>query len=136
MCINHWAASSNFKGFTFNKICNGLTGKCFETPNTSYTQRPRYAKLLLNPCQHTAFAAHRVKTFTNKGYTQFGQVYSVFQKHVNKFTIFKIQNLTAHNVDVVCNKSNQKIRYENQVKNSTNLFYWVNNLTDCLQSDE
>ena len=39
MCINLWAASVNFKGVTLNKICNSLTGKCFEMPNASYTQR-------------------------------------------------------------------------------------------------
>lgn len=39
MCINHWADSANFKGVTFNKIYNGLTGKCFEMPNASYTKR-------------------------------------------------------------------------------------------------
>ena len=38
-CINHWADSANFKGVTFNKICSGLTGKCFEMPNASYTNR-------------------------------------------------------------------------------------------------
>jgi len=62
-------------------------------PLRNVLQPPRYAKLILNPCQHTAFAAHRVKTFSNKGYTQFGQVYSVFQKYVNKFTIFKSKTL-------------------------------------------
>jgi len=36
-CINHWADSSNFKGVTFNKHFSGLTGKCFEMPNASYT---------------------------------------------------------------------------------------------------
>jgi len=39
MCINHWADSTNLKGITFNKICSGLTGKCFEMPNASYTNR-------------------------------------------------------------------------------------------------
>jgi len=39
MCINHWADSANFKGVTFNKLCSGLTGKCFEMPNASYTNR-------------------------------------------------------------------------------------------------
>ena len=39
MCINHWADSANFKGVTLNKICSGLTGKCFEMPNASYTNR-------------------------------------------------------------------------------------------------
>jgi len=38
-CINHWADSANYKGVTFNKICSGLTGKCFEMPNASYTNR-------------------------------------------------------------------------------------------------
>jgi hypothetical protein len=38
-CINQWADSANFKGVTFNKICSSLTGKCFETPNASYTNR-------------------------------------------------------------------------------------------------
>jgi hypothetical protein len=40
-CINHWADSANFKGVTFNKICSGLTEKCFEMPNASYTNRYR-----------------------------------------------------------------------------------------------
>lgn len=39
MCINHWADSVNFKGVTFNKHCSGLTVKCFEMPNASYTNR-------------------------------------------------------------------------------------------------
>jgi len=39
MCINQWADSANFKGIKFNKICSGLTGKCFEMPNASYTKR-------------------------------------------------------------------------------------------------
>jgi hypothetical protein len=38
-CINHWADSANFKGVTFNKLRSGLTGKCFEMPNASYTNR-------------------------------------------------------------------------------------------------
>jgi hypothetical protein len=38
-CINHWADSANFKGVTFNKLRSGLTGKCFEMPNASYTVR-------------------------------------------------------------------------------------------------
>ena len=39
MCINHWADSASFKGVTFNKLCSGLTEKCFEMPNASYTNR-------------------------------------------------------------------------------------------------
>ena len=39
MCINHWADSANFKGVTLNKLCSGLTDKCFEMPNASYTNR-------------------------------------------------------------------------------------------------
>ena len=38
-CINHWADSANFKGVTLNKLRSGLTGKCFEMPNASYTNR-------------------------------------------------------------------------------------------------
>ena len=38
-CINHWADSANFKGVTFNKNCSGLTRKCLEMPNASYTNR-------------------------------------------------------------------------------------------------
>jgi hypothetical protein len=38
-CINHWAVCAGFKGVTLNKICSGLTGKCFEMPNASYTNR-------------------------------------------------------------------------------------------------
>ena len=38
-CINHWADSANFKVITFNKKCSGLTVKCFEMPNASYTKR-------------------------------------------------------------------------------------------------
>ncbi|SMO92769.1 hypothetical protein SAMN06265379_1172 [Saccharicrinis carchari] len=29
----HLADSANFKGVTSNKLCNGLTGSCFESPN-------------------------------------------------------------------------------------------------------
>ena len=32
-CIVHLADSANFKGVTSNKLCNGLTGSCFESPN-------------------------------------------------------------------------------------------------------
>ena len=32
-CIVHLADSANFKGVTSNKLCNGLTGLCFESPN-------------------------------------------------------------------------------------------------------
>ena len=32
-CIVHLADSANFKGVTFNKLCVGLTGSCFESPN-------------------------------------------------------------------------------------------------------
>ena len=33
MHIKHLADSANFKGITFNKLCSGLTGKCFDMPN-------------------------------------------------------------------------------------------------------
>jgi len=46
-CINHWADNANFKGVTFNKICSGSTGKCFEMPNASYTNRSYEIALLL-----------------------------------------------------------------------------------------
>ncbi|MBN1181287.1 MAG: hypothetical protein JXB49_03300 [Bacteroidales bacterium] len=36
--IKHLAESANFKGSTFNKLCNGLIGNRFEMPNVSYTQ--------------------------------------------------------------------------------------------------
>jgi hypothetical protein len=39
MCINHWAESANLKRVTSNKHCSGLTDKCFEMPNASYTNR-------------------------------------------------------------------------------------------------
>ena len=32
-CIVHLAVSANFKGVTSNKLCSGLTGLCFESPN-------------------------------------------------------------------------------------------------------
>jgi hypothetical protein len=32
-CIVHLADSANFKGVTSNKLCSGLTGLCFESPN-------------------------------------------------------------------------------------------------------
>lgn len=35
--IKHLAESANFKGGTFNKHRNGLTGNRFEMPNVSYT---------------------------------------------------------------------------------------------------
>jgi len=44
MCINHWADNAGFKGVTLNQLCSGLTGKCFEMPNASYT-RPLWASL-------------------------------------------------------------------------------------------
>jgi hypothetical protein len=43
-CINHWADSAYLKGITLNKHCSGLTGKCFEMPNASYTNRWRAFK--------------------------------------------------------------------------------------------
>lgn len=38
-CIKHWAESAGFKVVTFNQLCSHLTGKCFEMPNASYTNR-------------------------------------------------------------------------------------------------
>ncbi len=35
--IKHLAESTNIKGGTFNKHCNGLIGNSFEMPNVSYT---------------------------------------------------------------------------------------------------
>ena len=32
-CIVHLADSANIKDVTSNKLCSGLTGSCFETPN-------------------------------------------------------------------------------------------------------
>ena len=32
-CIVHLADSTNLKGVTSNKLCSGLTGSCFESPN-------------------------------------------------------------------------------------------------------
>lgn len=46
MCINHWADSANLKGIAFNKIYSGLTGKCFEMPNASYTNVMRKQVLI------------------------------------------------------------------------------------------
>jgi hypothetical protein len=49
--IKHLAESANFKGITFNKHCNGLTGNCFEMrkrfipPSVSLCKNPR--KLLI-----------------------------------------------------------------------------------------
>ena len=34
--IKHLADSVNFKGVTSNKLCSGLTEKCFNKPNVSY----------------------------------------------------------------------------------------------------
>jgi len=39
MYIKHLADSANFKFVTLNKISSGLTRKCFEMPNVSYTKR-------------------------------------------------------------------------------------------------
>jgi len=38
-CINHWAESAGFKMITFNQPFSNLTGKSFEMPNASYTDR-------------------------------------------------------------------------------------------------
>ncbi len=35
--IKHLAESANYKVCTFNKNCNGLTGRLSEMPNVSYT---------------------------------------------------------------------------------------------------
>jgi hypothetical protein len=32
-CIVHLAVSANLEGITSNKLCSGLTGLCFESPN-------------------------------------------------------------------------------------------------------
>jgi hypothetical protein len=32
-CIVHLAYGANLKGVTSNKLCIGLTGSCFESPN-------------------------------------------------------------------------------------------------------
>jgi len=32
-CIVHLADSANIKGITSNKLCSGLTGLCFDSPN-------------------------------------------------------------------------------------------------------
>ena len=32
-CIVHLAVSANIKVVTSNKLCSGLTGLCFESPN-------------------------------------------------------------------------------------------------------
>lgn len=32
-CIVHLAGSANFENITSNKLCSGLTGSCFESPN-------------------------------------------------------------------------------------------------------
>ena len=32
-CIVHLADSANIESVTSNKLCNGLTGSCFESPN-------------------------------------------------------------------------------------------------------
>lgn len=32
-CIVHLADSAKFKGVTSKKLCSGLTGLCFESPN-------------------------------------------------------------------------------------------------------
>lgn len=32
-CIVHLADRANFKGVTFNKLCSGSIGSCFESPN-------------------------------------------------------------------------------------------------------
>jgi|LSQX01.1.fsa_nt_gb hypothetical protein len=32
-CIVHLADSAKFEGVTSNKLCSGLTGSCFESPN-------------------------------------------------------------------------------------------------------
>jgi len=37
-CIKHLADSANFKVVTSIKLCSGLTGRCVEMPNVSYTQ--------------------------------------------------------------------------------------------------
>jgi hypothetical protein len=33
VCIVHLADRANFKDVTSNKLCSGLTGSCFESPN-------------------------------------------------------------------------------------------------------
>jgi hypothetical protein len=44
-CIVHLADSANYKVVTFNKLCTGLTGLCFEMPNdtihVTVTSKPK-----------------------------------------------------------------------------------------------
>jgi len=42
-CIVHLADSADFKGSAFNKLCNGLTVSCFESPNDTIHAN-RYAQ--------------------------------------------------------------------------------------------
>ena len=49
-CIVHLANSANFEGVTPNKLCIGLTGLCFESPNDTIhvTVRPRNNLQIVN----------------------------------------------------------------------------------------
>ena len=49
--IKHLADSANFKGVTPNLNCSGLTVKCFEMPNVSYTH-PLWARLKKTTVQY------------------------------------------------------------------------------------
>ncbi len=44
-CIVHLADSANFKGVTSNKLCNGSTGLCFESPNDTI-----HVTVISKPC--------------------------------------------------------------------------------------
>jgi hypothetical protein len=50
-CIVHLAVSANFKGVTSNKLCNGLTGSCFESPNDTIHVTVRVALSALLACK-------------------------------------------------------------------------------------
>ena len=72
-CIVHLADSANFKDITFNKLCNGLTSSCFESPNDTIhvTVRLHATLLINNSCNYVTYSLH----LYNEEYRNYRRVY-------------------------------------------------------------
>ena len=87
--IVHLADSANFKGVTSNKLCNGLTGSCFESPNDTIHVTVSCSCELLSNCIFEVLTTHNamrylwikscenIKGGTNKIVSPFCNVYAL-----------------------------------------------------------
>ncbi len=71
-CIVHLADSANFEDVTSNKLCSGLTGSCFESPNDTIHENrsARFAPLIV-PNSIRAMRGLRSKPCPTKTYTEY-----------------------------------------------------------------